>query len=706
MSEVLYETRVLAQKIADKVQECGHAVKRDELFSLVGAKKGDKAVHAAIDYALLESMLLRRDALYCSPRQAGRVRGRLQRSTRGFGFVGDKLGDDLFIPPNAMAGAMNGDIVLCTILPPKMNGKGPEGRIEKIVERKTKYVVGIVDLKGRAPRLQPDEMKLCDPIYIDKRFLNGAQHGQRVVLEMRTYAENGMPAYGMVRENLGDPKDKGCDITAILRTHGLFETFPDAVKKETAPLDGASVSDEEREGREDFRDLFTVTIDGRDSKDYDDAVGVECVSDTITRLYVHIADVSHYVRPGTALNAEAYERGTSVYLPDRVCPMLPEALSNGICSLNRGVDRLCLSVVADIANDGRVVDSRISRGVIRVNHRLVYEDVTDVLEGRPSDYDEELKDNIHKMWALAQKLHRLRTSRGSIDFDFPESAIVLDETGHAVDVYCKQTGLANGMIEEFMLVANETVAKYLDDLELPGIFRVHETPDPQKIKDFAQYIAMFGYKFPVVRGQITPKHLQQVSDMIRDKDEEFAISRMMLRSMQKARYAAQDLGHFGLALQNYCHFTSPIRRYPDLMVHRVLTLHLLGQINEENYQKLTDAMPEIAEHCSERERNAMEAERDAVDLKKCEYIHDHLGEEYDAIISGVMSYGFYAEMDNTVEGLVRVGSLPGEYIYDEKRGQLMNNRNRSTFKTGDYVRVVAAGADLANRTIDLCLHED
>ena len=706
MAQVAYETRMLAQKLCDAVREAGRGLRNEELYAASGARRGDQKVHAALDWALSQSMLIRRDALYCTPRQVGRVLGRLQRSTRGFGFVGDHEGDDLFIPPNAMCGAMHGDTVLCTIMPPRMNGKGPEGRVEKVVSHNTRFVVGVVDEKGRAPRLVPDEPKLCDAIFIDKNRLGGAKHGQRVVLEMRTYAEGSMPAYGAVVEILGDMSQKGVDITAILRSHGLFETFPEAVRREAEALDGARVTAQDRRGREDFRDLFTVTIDGRDSRDFDDAVSVEDAGDGITRLYVHIADVSHYVREGTALNEEAYARATSVYLPDRVCPMLPEELSNGICSLNQGQDRLCLTVIADINDAGRVVGSEICRGVICVNHRLVYEDVTDLLEGRQSAYDATLRENLFAMAALARRLHAVRVKRGSIDFDLSETGLTLDESGHAIDVYCKKTGVANQMIEEFMLIANETVAQYLDTLELPGIFRVHETPDPQKIRDFSQYLSLLGYRFPVVRGQITPRHLQQVASQVAGRDDEFAVNRMMLRPMQKARYASEDLGHFGLALQSYCHFTSPIRRYPDLIVHRVLTLHLMGQMDEHAFRRLSAAMDEMAEHCSERERNAMDAERDAVDLKKCEYIRDHLGQEYDAVISGVMRYGFYAELDNTVEGLVRVASLSGEYLYDEKRAQLVNNRTRKTFATGDRVRVLVAGADLVNRTVDFALHED
>ncbi len=703
-----FEVKQLVQSLHDIVRDNRRGMTRDDLFAAMGVRKNDRNVSEAIDFALNTARLVKKDQFFCTPRMVGKMRGSLSRSPRGFGFCGDGQGDDIFIPPNALAGAMHGDEVLCTILPPKFNGKGPEGRVERVITRNTKYVVGTVDLVGRAPRLIPDEPKLCDAIFIDSRFLGKAKHGQRVVLQMRTYAEGNMPAYGMVCEVLGDPRDKGNDITAILRSHGLFEKFPDEVKRETAPLDGATVSAEERKGREDFRDLFTVTIDGRDSKDFDDAVSIEYVAEDVTRLYVHIADVSHYVQEGTALNAEAFKRGTSVYLPDRVCPMLPEELSNGICSLNAGVDRLTLTAILDVNDKGRVIGSEICQGVIRVDRRLVYEDVTAYLEGKSHPYsdDDVLCQNLTVMGELASRLHRVRQKRGCVDFDLSESAIVLDEQGHTVDVYAKQVGVANGMIEEFMLLANEAVAQFLDDLELPGIFRVHETPDPQKIKDFAQYIALFGFKFPPIRKEVTPKHLQQVAIDVEHSDAAFAINRIMLRSMQKARYAAEDLGHFSLALKNYCHFTSPIRRYPDLMVHRVLTLHLTGQINEENYDRLSRQMPEVAEHCSNRERNAMEAERDAVDLKKCEYVRDHLGDICDAVISGVTSYGFYAEMDNTVEGLVRIGALDGEYIYDEKRVLLMNNRNRKTFRIGDRVRVILAAADLVNRTIDLGLVED
>ena len=310
-----------------------------------------------------------------------------------------------------------------------------------------------------------------------------------------------------------------------------------------------------------------------------------------------------------------------------------------------------------------------------------------------------------QMRDLAQRLNRVREKRGNIDFTLPECSIELDETGKVTDVSVRYQGEANRMIEEFMLIANETVASYLDTLELPGIFRVHEEPEKEKTQNFMRYLALFGYTFPPFKGKVTPRHFQKVSEMIRDTDEEYAISRMMLRSMQKARYSEEDLGHFGLALSQYCHFTSPIRRYPDLVVHRILNLHLTGGINEENYSRLMREMPEIAEHCSERERNAMEAERDADDLKKCEYISRFMGEEFDAIISGVTSYGFYAELDNTIEGLVRVTALQDHFAYDERRMQLMNSRTRKIYKTGDYVRVAVAGVDMQNRKIDFSVHE-
>ena len=701
-----FEIMRMARAAAEAVRKKERGMNASQLAAVFEREETDPLLEKALDEAVRSALLIVRKEIFYTPRQLRMVRGTLSVNPRGFGFVSDLEGEDLFLPPGAVEGAMHGDTVLCRILPPRTQGKGPEGHIEKILERNTEYVTGRVRKGyGTTLWLTPDDARLGTvDYYIEKGSPVPVREGDHAVMRIRSYSRGGQPVYGTVCEILEDAEGFGADITAILRTHGIFEEFPQEVQRQAERLEKAGVGEEDLKGREDFRNLFTVTIDGRDSKDFDDAVSIEMPDEEHLRLYVHIADVSHYVTENSPLDREALKRGTSVYLPDRVCPMLPEALSNGICSLNEGQDRLCLTVIADFDRHGRTVGTEICRGVIRVDHRLVYDDVNVLFEEGKNLFDAQTKEELLRMRDLAAKLNTKRIGRGNIDFTIPECSIVLDEKGNVKDVQARETGEANRMIEEFMLIANEAVASYLDMLELPAVYRVHEEPEKEKTLEFIRYLSLFGYRFPPFKGEVTPKHFQKVAEMIRDTDEEYAISRLMLRSMQKARYSQEDLGHFGLALKQYCHFTSPIRRYPDLVVHRVLNLHLQGQINESNYARLSAAMPEIAEQCSARERTAMEAERAADDLMKCVYMQQFLGEEFDAIISGVTSFGFYAELDNTVEGLVRTTALQDHFLYDEKRMQLVNSRTRKVYKTGDYVRVAVAGVDMQNRKIDFSLH--
>nr|WP_162990821.1 ribonuclease R [Maliibacterium massiliense] len=641
------------------------------------------------------------------PELMGMLRGRMQRNARGFGFaVGDdKVKEDAFVPPPHMNGAMSGDIVLVRIMPSGRRGRGPEGAVERIVQRKRTFIVGMLDTSKNLPIVIPDDPRICDPMIVEKKDLHGAKHDDRVVAEITQYPEQRRALRGRISEVLGAAGTPGCDILAIVRQYGLREEFPEDVQREAERIDSAGITKKDMQGREDLRDLMILSIDGADSKDLDDAVSLEVLSDDVMRLGVHIADVSHYVTPGTPLDDEALYRSTSVYFPDRVIPMLPRELSNGICSLNEGVDRLAMTAFMDINSLGRVINYRICASVINNKHRLVYDDVTAFLDNDDPEirdhFGPELCDTLRQMQTLMGWLRARRMKRGSIDFDLSESYIVLDDEGRAVDVKRREQGTANHMIEEFMLCANETVAEHARTMDIPCLYRVHEQPDPQKMIAFSHFIALFGYKLPERSEGIQPRVLQQLLKRIRGTAEEVVITRLMLRSMQKARYLPVNLGHFGLALDDYCHFTSPIRRYPDLIVHRILHYQMDGKLTDRIVAMLESELDGIAKQTSECERNAMDAERAADDLKKCEYMLGHIGEEYDGLISGVANYGFYVELDNTVEGMVHISTLTDDaYNYDETRQYLMGARSRRTFRMGDIVRIRVVKANMTNRTID------
>jgi ribonuclease R len=643
------------------------------------------------------------------PGQLGYVAGRVQRNARGFAFLVQPDSDeDYFISPTNQGGAMNGDIVLAQPMNRVREGMRKECRVTKIVTRVNQQVVGTykADFRG-AGCVISDDARLGAVVYIPARETGAAKDGMKVVAQITRYPnERHTDCGGFISQVLGAPGDKGVDITAIVKAMGIRDEFPEAVLAEADRIP-QSVQPGQIMGRTDWRGTPIVTIDGDDSKDFDDAVSLEQLEDGQMRLGVHIADVSEYVTRGSQLDQEALERGTSVYLLDRVIPMLPEALSNGICSLNPQVDRLALSCVMDINSQGEVTHYQMQESVIRSTRRMTYREVNLILEKQDQetcDKYRELVPLFQRMQILAQWLEGRRKRRGALDLDIPEPQILLDEEGHATDIVIHERGVSNRMIEEFMLVANETVASWLDGMEIPTIYRVHEQPDPEKMQDLDAFVQPFGYRVRGLNKGVTPKNLQQLLEKLEGQSCQAVVNRVVLRSLQKARYAPQNLGHFGLAATDYCHFTSPIRRYPDLSVHRSVKAVLRGQADARWVQQMGASMPAIALQSSEREIAAVKCEREVDDLKMAEYMQRYVGESFEGVISGVTEFGLFVELPNTVEGLIRMSSMEDDfYDYDEKSYSLKGRRTGRQYHLGDPVTVIVAKADTVSRQIDFAL---
>lgn len=633
------------------------------------------------------------------------VVGKLQGNEKGFGFVipNDKTKEDIFISADNMNSAMNGDMVVANILK-RDNGRSSEGEIVRILDRANTTVIGTFEDNGNFGFLIPDDNRISFDIFIPKSAVNGAKNKQKAVAEITRWPELRRNPEGKIIEVLGYLSEKGTDILSIIRQFKLPEEFPDKVRRIASEVQD-TVTDKDMEGRVDLRELTTFTIDGADAKDFDDAVSIELLENKNYKLGVHIADVGHYVRQSSPLDKEAYERGNSVYLIDRVIPMLPEELSNGICSLNPHVDRLTLSVFMEINKKGDVVDHQIMESVINSKQRLIYDDVSDFLEDDDETAKEKLKDILEELKLMGELMDILkdkRERRGSIDFDFPETYIELDKEGKPVDIRKAERRKANRLIEEFMLVCNETVAEEFYWAEVPFLYRVHEEPSAERINEFSKFIHNFGY---TIKGnELHPKQLQQITYDIKGKKEESVISTLMLRSLKKAVYSEVPDAHFGLAAKYYSHFTSPIRRYPDLVIHRIIKDYLKGNLTEEKQNKLEKIMPEIAEHTSMTERRAEEAEREVDDLKKAQYMSKRIGEEYDGIISSVTNFGIFVQLENTIEGLVHFNNMDDDfYRFDEENYYIIGERTNKIYRLGDEVRVEVIGADINKRNIDFLL---
>ncbi len=627
---------------------------------------------------------------------------------KGFGFVRVEGEDeDIFVPESATKGALHGDIVQVQVLEQK-TGKRREGKIVGIVERGTATVVGTFAKSRNFGFVIADNQRFGKDIYIPKSQTKGAVSGHKVVVEITNYGGKDKKPEGKVIEIIGHINDPGVDIMSIVKAFGLPEEYPEEVMRQVEGIP-SEVTSKDWAGRMDIRDWQMVTIDGEDAKDLDDAITLTKEGD-IYKLGVHIADVTNYVTENSPLDKEALKRGTSIYLVDRVIPMLPHALSNGICSLNAGVDRLALSCFMDIDSKGNVVGHKIAETVVNVSRRMSYTSVKKILEDHDPDECKEYEELIpmfERMEDLAKLLRERRRKRGSIDFDFPESKIILDEQGRPIEVKAYERNTATKIIEDFMLIANETIAEDYFWQELPFIYRTHENPDPEKIMKLGIFINNFGYTIKMSQDEIHPKELQKLIEKIEGTPEEALISRLTLRSMKQAKYTVDGEGHFGLAAKYYCHFTSPIRRYPDLQIHRIIKENLRSGLSEKRVSHYNRILPEVALHSSMMERRADEAEREVEKMKKAEYMADFIGETFEGVISGMNTWGMYVELPNTIEGMVRVTSLRDDYYYyDEEKYVMVGEHTNKTYNLGETITVEVAGVDKMLKTIDFELPGD
>ncbi|RLL46598.1 ribonuclease R [Oceanobacillus piezotolerans] len=640
------------------------------------------------------------------PEKMNLVRGRIQMHQKGFAFlIPDEEGQkDVYIHANDLASAMNNDKVLVRIEKSGQEGNRPEGQVIRILERAVTQVVGTFEDNRAFGFVIADDKRIPNDIFIPKGHTHGAVDGHKVIARITKYPEGRKSAEGEILQILGHKNDPGIDILSIIYKHGITIDFPDEVL-EQATNTPETINEKELEGRRDLRDETIVTIDGADAKDLDDAVTVKRLDNGNYKLGVYIADVSYYVEEGSPIDKEAFERGTSVYLVDRVIPMIPHRLSNGICSLNPKVDRLTLGCEMEINSEGQVVNHEIFQSVIKTTERMTYSDVNKILVDKDEaliERYEPLVPMFEEMEQLARILRGKRMGRGAIDFDFKEAKVLVDEEGKAIDVVLRERSIAERLIEEFMLCANETVAEHFHWLDVPFIHRIHEDPDEGKLQNFFEFLASLGISVKGTANEIHPQALQKVLDEVEGRPEEMIISKLMLRSMKQAKYDPQSIGHFGLATEFYTHFTSPIRRYPDLIVHRLIRTYLINkELDSKTIGHWKQALPEIARHTSERERRAVDAERDTDDLKKAEYMQDKVGEEFTGVISSVTNFGMFVELPNTIEGLIHVSFLTDDYYhFDERSHALIGERTANIYRVGDEVKVKVAGVNLDEYNVD------
>ncbi|HEY8891603.1 MAG TPA: ribonuclease R [Clostridium sp.] len=646
---------------------------------------------------------------YGIPEKMGLVVGKFQGHQRGFGFViAEVERPDIFIPADNVNGAMNGDRVLAKVLKEENTGKKCEGEIAKIIERSNKTIIGTYEDSSNFGFVVADDKRIAQDIFIPKAERNGAKTGQIVIAEITQWPEQRRNPEGKIIEILGNKGDTGIDILTIIKKHKLPEEFPANVEAYADNIDEV-IPKEEYARRTDLRDLTMVTIDGEDAKDLDDAVSIEVLENGNYRLGVHIADVSHYVKEKNPLDKEALNRATSVYLIDRVIPMLPKKLSNGVCSLNPKVDRLALTCFMEIDKNGKSVDHEIVESIIKTNERMTYTDVTKIIRDKDAEtikkYDYLYEDFKH-MDDLCAILNKKRMKRGAIDFDFVECKIILNELGKPIDIVPYERGVANRIIEEFMLTANETIAEHFFWLNTPFVYRIHEDPDEEKLMRFSEFASNFGYSMKWGK-EIHPSMLQEVISKVKGQKEEMVLSTLLLRSMMKAKYSPECVGHFGLAAKYYCHFTSPIRRYPDLMIHRIIKEVINGGLSEARTERLKKEVQIASKQSSDMERVAMEAEREVDDLKKAEYMSERIGQEFDGIISSVTNFGLFIELPNTIEGLVHMTSLDDDYyVFDERHLTLIGERTKKTYRLGEEVRIIVSKVDLTSHEVYFDIIDD
>ena len=640
--------------------------------------------------------------------KVGLIPGKIQIHQKGFGFlIPDEEGvTDVFIPKNALNGAMNGDRVLGKVVKESQEGKRREGEIVRITERVNTKVIGIYEDNKSFGFVLPQDQRIQNDIFISKKDRNGAKKGNVVVVEITKWPDGRRKnPEGVVVEILGNRGDLGLDIITVIKKYALPEEFPPQVLAFAEEI-SEEIPESEIKRRTDLRDVKMVTIDGEDAKDLDDAVSIERLPNGNYKLGVHIADVTHYVKENNPLDKEAFKRATSVYLVDRVIPMLPKKLSNGICSLNPQVDRLALTCFMEIDHKGNVVNHSIHESVIKTNERMTYTDVTKILRDNDKELIERYKDlvdDFKAMEELCKILNKRRMGRGAIDFEFAESKIILDEKGKPIDIKPYERAIANRIIEEFMLVCNETIAEYMNKAEIPFVYRIHEEPDNEKLQRFKNFAYSLGYSFNF--GElIEPRDLQKVVEEVKGENEEMVINTLLLRSMMQARYSPDCAGHFGLAAEYYCHFTSPIRRYPDLQIHRIIKEQLNNKLNNKRQDQLAHIVEYASTQSSERERAAELAERDVHDFYKACYMADKVGQEFDGVVSSVTSFGMFVELENTVEGLIRLANMRDDYyIYNQETYTIMGERSHKTFKIGDTVRIKVDNVNVDFREIDFVL---
>ncbi len=674
-----------------------------ELERVFSVKKADvKNFKKILDEIEREGTIVKtRTNRYGIPDRMGLVTGKLQGHQKGYGFVIPyDGGNDIFVSSSGLNGAMNGDKVVVKIIKQGNTEKKCEGEIIRVLERANNKVIGTFENSRNFGFVVPEEKRIYQDIFIPKNCKRKAETGDIVIAEITEWPDKRRNPEGKIVDILGKKGEKGIDILTIIKKNNLPEEFPQKVESYAENIP-EKIPDKEYKRRMDLRDMLTVTIDGEDAKDLDDAVSLEKLPDGSYYLGVHIADVSYYVKDKNPLDKEALKRGTSVYLIDRVIPMLPRKLSNGICSLNPNTDRLTLSCFMKIDGNGKVIEHNIVESVIRSNERMTYTDVTKILKGDRKTIEKysHLVDTFKLMEELCKILNKKRMVRGAIDFDFEECKITLNELGVPIRIEPYERGISNRIIEEFMLVCNETIAEHMFWTNVPFVFRVHENPDEEKLMNFNEFIHNLGY---VVRWgkDVHPKTLQDIIEKVKGKKEETVVSTLMLRSMKQARYSPECIGHFGLAAKYYCHFTSPIRRYPDLIIHRIIKEFINGQLTDNRIKRLTKEVDYAARQSSDMERLAQEAEREVDDLKKAEYMSTRIGEKFNGIISSVTNFGMFVEIPNTIEGLVHISTLEDDYyVYDEKYLSLMGERTRNIYKLGDEVRICVSKVDLAAHEI-------
>ncbi|MDY6064777.1 MAG: ribonuclease R [Finegoldia sp.] len=701
-------------KIREKIYQAirsqySNPLKAEDLAKFLGISRGDYPMFLSVIKDLENENLIletKKGKLVASEDYSVYL-GVLQGSGQDFSYFipDDKKVKDIYIAPNKLNGAIHKDRVLVKKIKEATNEKSPEGEVLKVVERGRDKLVGTFQENKKFGFVILDDKKYGFDVFVPAGNVNGARNKDKVLVKLlKVPAKGKKHPEGVITEVIGHKDDPGIDIYSIAKQYNFPYKFPKKVIEQVDKIPD-DLTNKDRKNRIDFRDLFTVTIDGADAKDFDDAISIEKDGDEYI-LYVHIADVTHYVEKGSALDKEAYNRGTSIYLLDRVVPMLPKKLSNGLCSLNPNVDRLAVTVRMQIGKTGKVKDYKFYESIINSNYRLVYDDVSDYLEGKNNIYtDGFLTEKLDIMKDLQALRKKKRQERGSIDFDIAETQVVLDENSRAIDVKKADRRIANEIIEEFMLICNETVAGHFGFMDYPFIYRVHDKPDQEKVAVFRNILANFGYHFK--GSTLHAKDYQNLLEDIKGKPEAAMISSLLLRSMQKAKYSEEPGIHFGLAAMFYTHFTSPIRRYPDLFIHRIVKDFINHRESTNNEAVFRDYIAKVAENCSNTERRAEQAEREVVDMKCAEYMEDHVGEIFDGLVSGLTNFGIFVELDNTIEGLVQFQSMIDDYyVFDPDKYVVYGERSKRRYMVGQSVRVKVVNSDKDKREIDFELVED